>query len=644
METEQYLQPGFDPNTLKVSELRGVLLKHDVDYSSSIKKAELVALFKQHVAPRAHTLRQATSRVKPSAHGMVDAATLMNHEEPVEEVTPRRSRRSTRAIPDFNNEDQGGPILSTRKVTPRKQDDQRLPRGDLGSGESFSRSGGIPSSSLRKTSTVETYPDAEHQATKQTEPSFSSFNPFQMGSSPVTLKSPERVSRKSMGSERKRRSVSRRRTDVGASNSLEDFATSSMQRKKHRPDVNTSHIHALNKEEPEDTIGLELEVGEEFVPEEAQGLAESQNTIRGESKEFVSTRTGLGALWTIVLFIILGYGLWWRKEKIEAGYCGVAGLDIRNKGGELAEFLRPECEPCPYHARCFPGMQLACDDDYVEIPKWGSLGGILPIAPECLPDSEKERRKSIISNAALDILRESGAEERCKERFLRSDESIQGVLEEDLRKVLYDRKSVALSDKEFSELWRLALDEVSHQEEVIVETANNRTILKSTSLAALPLGCSIRFFITRSMVQHRISIAAFGPGLILAVIVTVKINSLLSSNKAYRNKVTRLVHIALTHLVRNAAKHPDSPSIAVAHLRDQVLQQEFDSKKRKYLWEGVEKIVEMNSNVRVSEREIQGEMMTVWTWIGGKFTESGPPIPDLSVEEEDWNLHRRPVA
>jgi hypothetical protein len=94
-------------------------------------------------------------------------------------------------------------------------------------------------------------------------------------------------------------------------------------------------------------------------------------------------------------------------------------------------------------------MQLVCEDNYIQVPKWASLGGLIPVAPECQPDSEKERRKSIMSNAALDILRESSAKERCKERFLQSDESIPGVLEEDLRKVLYDRKAVSPAEPAF---------------------------------------------------------------------------------------------------------------------------------------------------------------------------------------------------
>jgi len=54
-----------------------------------------------------------------------------------------------------------------------------------------------------------------------------------------------------------------------------------------------------------------------------------------------------------------------------------------------------------------------------------------------------------------------------------------------------------------------------------------------------------------------------------------------------------------------------------------VLQHEFNPERRRKLWDGVQKIVEMNSNVRAGEREISGEVMRTWTWIGGRVALGG---------------------
>lgn len=54
-----------------------------------------------------------------------------------------------------------------------------------------------------------------------------------------------------------------------------------------------------------------------------------------------------------------------------------------------------------------------------------------------------------------------------------------------------------------------------------------------------------------------------------------------------------------------------------------MLQHEFNTERRRKLWDGVQKIVEMNSNVRAGEREISGEVMRTWTWIGGRVALGG---------------------
>jgi hypothetical protein len=211
-----------------------------------------------------------------------------------------------------------------------------------------------------------------------------------------------------------------------------------------------------------DQVDEKMDAGEEFVPEEAAELAQqpARDLIRREPRP--SGDSGSHALLIIMTFMLIAYASWWRKEKIEVGYCGVGGLGMRirvftvlvygliedtdsqqDHGYAFAELLRPECEPCPPHAKCYPDMQLECVDDYIKKNNFGSLGGLWPIPPACVPDTQKERRVMIMSDAALAILRENGAEQRCKEKFLSGDMEIEGVSEADLRQVLYDRKAVS---------------------------------------------------------------------------------------------------------------------------------------------------------------------------------------------------------
>lgn len=88
-------------------------------------------------------------------------------------------------------------------------------------------------------------------------------------------------------------------------------------------------------------------------------------------------------------------------------------------------------------------MELDCVDDYIRTNSYLSMGGLWPVPPACVPDSEKERRVTIMSEAALDVLRKSGAEQRCKEKFLSGGIELEGVSEGELRQVLYNRKAVS---------------------------------------------------------------------------------------------------------------------------------------------------------------------------------------------------------
>ncbi|KAJ2358619.1 inner nuclear membrane protein enriched at telomere/subtelomere region, partial [Coemansia sp. RSA 2610] len=64
MENDQYLEEGFDPQTLSMSAIRGLLVKHSVPYASNLRKPELVALLDKKVLSKASKLRKRASKQK----------------------------------------------------------------------------------------------------------------------------------------------------------------------------------------------------------------------------------------------------------------------------------------------------------------------------------------------------------------------------------------------------------------------------------------------------------------------------------------------------------------------------------------------------------------------------------------------------
>lgn len=96
-----------------------------------------------------------------------------------------------------------------------------------------------------------------------------------------------------------------------------------------------------------------------------------------------------------------------------------------------------------------------------------------------------------------------------------------------------------------------------------------------------------------------------------------------TSYVAARAKVPLLVDMTLNRLSTQATLNiqdkeaTPEPWISIGQLRDDVLRTEYSVKKREALWQKVRKIVEMNSNVRVSQKESRnGEIARVWEWIG----------------------------
>lgn len=203
--------------------------------------------------------------------------------------------------------------------------------------------------------------------------------------------------------------------------------------------------------------------GEDFVPEEAEEVAIENATVQPTRRHRgLAARSRSTSLWAIVTALLVGYFAWWRKQKIEAGFCGVGGFgmsranrpvlaqqlthsDMDNSERESwANILRPECEPCPAYAICMPDLELQCEDDYIEIPHPMSLNGIIPLPPSCQPDTEKERRITVLADEAINVMRERNAEERCKRAYIKGEfELPAGSSQDDLRQVLYDRKSVS---------------------------------------------------------------------------------------------------------------------------------------------------------------------------------------------------------
>ncbi|CAI4652130.1 Src1p [Saccharomyces cerevisiae P283] len=89
----EYLEDGFDPNSMKVATLRRILVENNVDFPSNARKNALVGLFDEKVKPQIPQLRKMYLNVRPSDEGIVK---MDRPSSSPSIASPRRSRRARR--------------------------------------------------------------------------------------------------------------------------------------------------------------------------------------------------------------------------------------------------------------------------------------------------------------------------------------------------------------------------------------------------------------------------------------------------------------------------------------------------------------------------------------------------------------------
>lgn len=465
-----YLQPGFDASSLTVPRLRSILVAHNVAYPSSAKKPDLVGLFNDNVAPQGKKLLRAQTQAKRSSRGIVDVpsrdgsvASDVNDDyentAPVETPARRSARRSTRLVSD---EIEPTPRASRRTTAPpstAKRASSKHARVDVE--DEMPEQPRVKRQSQPRKSYVEE-PAYHHEGP---ESPFSKENPFQSGSSPPTASRTKSVERRrttlasNTDSDRRKSREIRRRTDgINVAKHDDGFVV---------PSRSTFDVDAPIKPDYEDPVSP----GEEFTPEERQELVKAEQAgeravARRPKRKSPKSGVAKVAPYTILLAMLGGVATVWRQEKLQVGYCGV-GEPTHMLGGveipEWASFLQPECEPCPQHAYCYPELKTVCEPDFVLTHHPLAMGGLLPLAPTCEPDSEKVRRiKSVADYTVESELRSRNADFECGET------ATPEVSEVVLKETIKAKKSRRMSDKEFDELWGAAMGEAMGREEIEV--------------------------------------------------------------------------------------------------------------------------------------------------------------------------------
>lgn len=502
-----YLQPDFDLKLLTVPKLRSILVSRDIAYPSSAKKPQLIQLVEDQVLRHSRKILNARARIKRTSRGITDMPSTQDSStvgEEGEEMPPpsmparvARGRKSKAALTaeEVN--------ARTHIKHPRASDTDTDTNTEI-----FRPSARKTRKSEGPTMVMPAYVQIDEpelpvksESSGKGESPFSNENPFQSGSSPPAdgrrISASSSRSRKSLGNVkevRRKSSRTRRITTLPNDHAIEqDGGITAPSRRTFEFPVSRSQT-----ERPE-----EIEPTEEFTPEEqlelvrdraAKGDAGSdptpfrQSTLRHRREKPTSTATK-SASWGVLLTLLGSIGAWYRKEKINMGYCGVGqpNWSLSNYNTNIPSWvkdtLQPVCEPCPQHASCYPNMEVSCEQDFVMKPHPLALGGLIPLPPTCEPDGEKVRRVKTVADRAVEELRERRAAYECGEEIKQhqsySDDGQIKVLtktakpkleisEEALREEVSKMRRKGMPDAEFHELWQRALGEITGREEVEV--------------------------------------------------------------------------------------------------------------------------------------------------------------------------------
>ncbi|KAL1966281.1 hypothetical protein VTN77DRAFT_4634 [Rasamsonia byssochlamydoides] len=641
-----YLSPDFDLNSLTVPRLRAILVSHDVPYPASAKKAQLIRILEEEILPKAKKLLMERERVRRTSAGITDMSrptTATNDDDgndresmpppptPSTTSTARRgrSRPSTRASTADTEESIVPPTPGSTRRRPARA--KHMETGeDTISTPSVADATPRTRSTARKLRMSEAIP-----STEATEPSpsiktesrdgsvFTDENPFQSGSSPTSWDQTPRA--RTLSGDRKPRSSPtvakeerlKRTSEVPVKVKQEDdFTKSTFDFPVPRGRTPSPKV----KEEWEDE---EVPAGEEFTPEEQLALeteaAQTRDAVAARRRSQKQSRASRAGPWIVILSLLIGFGVWWRKEKIEIGFCGVGKPHwslVDTNVPDWVDILEPQCEPCPPHAFCYPEFEVQCERDFILKPHPLSLGGLVPLVPTCEPDSEKARRVKAVADRAVEELRDRRARYECGDG---QEVKSAAISEPELKQAMAKKKRKGMSDAEFDDLWKGAIGEIVAREEVTSQQGPSSVlILSSTSLARLPIGCALRRHLRLSLLAYRLPLSI----LVVSMLALAYVRRQIQARRSDIARVPELVSTTLDRLSTQAALYArgeaPEPWIPIGQLRDDVLRSELRGSRREELWKRVRSVVEGNANVRAAVREGRGgEVSRVWEWIGG---------------------------
>lgn len=422
----------------------------------------------------------------------------------------------------------------------------------------------------------------------------------------------------------------------------------------------TKRSVAVVKNEPsQDLLDDSIDLSDDDYDAEGDVADEYSSTIK----------KGLPNLFAFFVWALLvalwAFGIWYRQQVFTVGYCGQelphatfgnsSNHLLQDFGKWLDNNARPQCVPCPQHARCFTNLELGCFEEFTEYVPWNNW--IFPTNKRCVSDTKRAEKIVLMIENAKDLLREKNARRQCGTC---PDDIEAGISLSDLYNFLLDMKAPYITVDEFNELWNASIVQLEKEREIIVRQVcwieamktnpNNQTnytnikqagvatsssgtpkgsqsadegkddhssekVFRSTSLRNLSLRCQFRNSVVGLMARYKREVLILGFIMIVIKLTKWKLakfkDEKIKLEIIYKDVVKRLYDNA-----KRAKYDPNTtPYIGLVQLRDIILANEHNLKRRVQLWTKVARKVEANTNINAKVIEDHGEIFKVWQWV-----------------------------
>ncbi|KAF9185251.1 inner nuclear membrane protein enriched at telomere/subtelomere region [Haplosporangium sp. Z 11] len=618
-DTIHYLHPDFDPWTIKMDQIREILIQHHVKPpTGSVRKQQLVDLFNEHIRPQVPELSDSERAIDAD----VDQAEHAS--------TSRTRQRQTKGAVETEAEAEQSPNKPKVKRS-NSRVSTKAAKKDVEPKDSESPRGRRPrKSGLLSEDDSEPSPSKPRRVKRESSggvrarsKNFSDENPFQSGGESDRGRG---RSKARDGPGYRTRSRSRQSTQRIArdnhTTTVRDRISKAPQQPAFSEFMHTPPPPAVTAE-PKSSQSTsaasrtrKLSVSD-LPPPKPLHLSSTLSDTR-DFKEIL--RRNMVSIGVVVGAILMAYGVWYRQTRFDIGFC------TENEPSSSGGWLYPSCIPCPDYATCLsPHEDPICPPEYLLKPQLLSFGNMLPLTPVCVLNKAKEYQSLQVADAAEKLVHIHAGNVECSILGTpTAKDSVEyrarrGISTNELRSQLEQLKDASVSEEDFSHYWDRALRELRQRTDKVIFELGLAGEERIRSLRPRKsLSCRFR----QALVGWIIKFRPFLFVLIMSIVGGLGIRAYITRRRRDAKTISGLVQNVLTKLSDQAHYHYidpvvySEPFLPQTHLRDALLLNIHTAARRQAIWDKVQDIVERNSNVRTSSQEVRGELHKVWEWVG----------------------------